>query len=334
MRIYVVGSSALYFWRRCAFAHRLLSSFVPDPLSDCPVSCKQLEEPDLCIERFGPAPLHLMVPDHDLRISKKRYKYSVSNRPYPETAFLQLDESICLASPELCLLQSMKAYPPVRFMELCMEVCGKYSLMKEDPRGFVTRDYPLASLEGIRSLAAQTQSIRGFAQTRVLLQDLAEGSRSPMETRTYLLMCLPKRMGGYGLPKPELNMRISLSKEEQRFAERRYFECDMCWPEAKVVVEYDGHEDHADRYSRNRDSKKRNVLISKGYTVFTITGGQLRDARAFGTIVCEIARLLGYRLQGFPQDWAERRIGLREELFVSMRNSQTTVSSKKALEAC
>lgn len=318
MSAYIVGSSALYFWRRCPYEHRLLKNFVPDPLADCPVSYMQVQDIDLDVARFGPAPIHLMAPSHDLRISKTQYKYTVCKKTLPNTAFRRLSASICIASPDLCLLQSMVAYSRLRFMELCMELCGKYALVREAPYGFISRDHQLTSLDAVRLFASQVKGARAFSEIRSLLEHLQEGSRSPMETRAYLFMCLPKRWGGYKLPKPVLNMRIQLSKEEQGLANRRYFECDMCWPEERLVVEYDGHENHAERNDRNRDSVKRNILISKGYTVYTLTGGQIGSTQAFEKVVREIARLLGYRLQGFPEDWVERRRDLRNELFVSM----------------
>lgn len=318
MSVYIAGSSALYFWRRCSYGQRLLKNIVSEPLVDCPVNHAQLQDVGLDNERFGPTPIHLMTPSHDLRISKTHYKYTVCKRSFPDTAFRQLSASICIASPELCLLQSMAVYSRFKFMELCMELCGKYALVKESPYGFITRDYQLTSLDAVRMLASKVKSARAFSEVQVLLEHMQEGSRSPMETRSYLFMCLPKRWGGYNLPKPMLNMRIQLSKEEQRLANRRYFECDMCWPEKQIIVEYDGHENHAERKDRNRDSVKRNILISKGYTVYTLTGGQTGSVHAFERVVREIARLLRYRLQGFPEDWDERRRELRNELFVSM----------------
>lgn len=318
MSVYIIGSSALYYWRRCPYGQRLLKNLISRPLVDCPVNHVQLQDAGLDNERFGPSPIHLMAPSHDLRISKTQYTYTVCKRSFPDTAFRQLSASICIASPELCLLQSMTAYSRFRFMELCMELCGNYALVKELPHGFITRDYQLTSLDAVRLLASQVKGMRAFVEVRTLLEHLQEGSRSPMETRTYLFMCLPKRWGGYMLPKPVLNMRVQLSKEEQRLANRRYFECDMCWPDKRIVVEYDGHENHAERDDRNKDSVKRNILVTKGYTVFTLTGGQIGSAPAFEKIVREIARSLGYRLQGFPKDWVERRRVLRNELFASM----------------
>lgn len=318
MSVYIVGSSALHYWRRCPYGHGLLKNLVSEPLVDCPVSHKQVQVLDIDAARFGPAPIHLMAPSHDLRVSKSQFKYTVCKRSLPDTAFRRLDASTCIASPELCLLQSMAVYSRPRFMELCMELCGKYALVKESPYGFITRDHQLTSLSAVRLLASQVKGARAFAGVRALLAHLQEGSRSPMETRTYLFMCLPKRWGGYKLPKPVLNMRIQLSKEEQRLANRRYFECDMCWPEERIIVEYDGHENHAERDDRNRDSVKRNMLIAKGYVVYTLTGGQIGNAHTFEKVVREIARSLGYRLQGFPDDWAKRHRVLRDELFVSL----------------
>lgn len=213
-----------------------------------------------------------------------------------------------------------------------MEICGRYALVKDHSRGFSSRDYQLASLDAIRSFMQLMQGEPNVPAFEKLIGHIDEGSRSPMETRAFLLMCLPKRYGGYGLPKPSLNMRVPLTQHEQTLARRRYFECDLCWPEERLIIEYDGHADHAERSDRDRDSVKRNVLISKGYTVLTITGGQIRDKRMFDKITRETAKLLRYRLRAFPKDWEEKRAELRRELFASMtRYERDRFDSERSL---
>ena len=320
MKAYVIGSSALYFWRRSLQFLSVPRALVAAPYDDCPTTREELEGLQLDTLGFGNAPIRLMVPSTRFRILKNTYKYSVQSQALPANAFRRLNANVCIASPELCLFESRNAYSRFRLIELAMELCGKYALVPEEPRGFLSRNHQLATVDSIRTFAKSVSHINGSKQLLDICRFIKDGSRSPMETREYLLSCLPKRFGGYGLPSPVLNARIGLNADEQRIVRRKYLECDNYWEEQRVVIEYDGHDDHESRESRARDALKRNLLTSRGYRVFTITGKQIMDASSFDAAMRDVAVSLGYRLKGFPRDWDIRRDRLREELFASLTN--------------
>lgn len=318
MRAYVVDSSALHLWRRDMRGQSLLKKEAFDALSDCPTSPKELASLKLSELELGNAPVRLMVPSKELRISRRLYSYSVQPHALPENAFRQLTAHICIASPELCLLESASKLSLFQLIELCMELCGKYALVPEAQRGCISRNYQLTSAKSIDRFLQGVSHIHGIKKLRRAVQFARDGSRSPMETREYLFTCLPKRLGGYGLPPATLNARIDLSPAERRVAKRQYLECDECWPEQRVVVEYDGHNDHESRENRARDAVKRNILIARGYDVFTVTGKQICDVHAFDKVIRDISRRIGFRLRDFPLDWEQRRSVLRQELFMSL----------------
>lgn len=318
MKAYVIGSSALYFWRRGSQTLSVLRSPVLTILDDCPTTRKELEELQLESLEFGGSPIRLMVPTDRFRLLRALFKYSVQSQALPADCFRRFSASICIASPELCLLESQSAYSRFRLMELAMELCGRYALVPEAPRGFVPRDYQLATVDSIRTFAKRIPHINGSRRLLDICKYIKDGSRSPMETREYLLACLPKRYGGYGLPRPLLNVRIELSPDEQREVGRKYLECDEHWEKEHVVIEYDGHDDHESREARAKDALKRNLLTSRGYQVFIITGKQILDENAFDAVMRNVASSLGYRLRKFPEDWSARRASLRKELFASL----------------
>lgn len=267
---------------------------------------------------FGRKPIHLMVPETKYRVSKTFYKYSIFTGALPKGAFRKLNDHVFIASPEFCTIQAALAYTPVRLIELCMELCGTYSLVPEEDYGFTTHNDQLSSVDSLLSFVKPMRRIQGANRVMSAIRFLQDGARSPMETREYLLFCLPKHRGGYGLPKAELNYQIDLDEEKQNIAGRKYFVCDMCWPERKVVVEYDGDRDHSSREARSNDAIKKNMLTNMGYTVFTITANEINDIEKTKQIVKSIAKSLNHRLQGLPKDWNDRHRHLRKELFKSM----------------
>lgn len=318
MSVYVIGSSALHFWRRNWGARSALEYATSRPLHDCPQSPAELAATGISDFDFGNAPVRLMVPSPELRLSRKRYSYTVNAGFLPRQMFYRLSESVCIASPEFCLVQSARAFSSVRLLELVMELCGKYALVPEARRGFASHEHQLTSLGELGEFLQRVRGMKGANKLARMLRYAQDGSRSPMETRVYLLLCLSKRWGGYGLPQPELNYRIVLDSDERLVSSRHYFECDSCWPDQKVVVEYDGHEDHESKENRARDAAKRNLLLARGYSVFTVTGGQIMKTSSFDRTAHDIAAALGYRMRGFPDDWEARRAALREELFKSL----------------
>ena len=318
MKVYVTGSSALWYWRHDAQCLSTLEHPATDLFADCPAKSAELEAIDLNAEQFGHGPIRLMVANTKQRVLKHRYSYSVRTVELPERSYYEAGESTCVASPELCLVQAAGVYTFAQLMELCMEFTGKYALDHEAPRGFTQRATPLTTIERVRGYIGCLAKERGTAKLREALAYIEEGSRSPMETREYLLAFLPKHLGSYGIPKPEVNARINLNSREQEIARRAYLECDLFWPEHRVAIEYDGDPDHASFDARSRDAKKRNALLTHGICCFTITAREILDADAFDSVMREVADELGFRLQGFPKDWKERRDKLRTELFKSM----------------
>lgn len=318
MRAYIVGSSALYCWRRDLRANHAIGDFCKGTFSDCIADADSLDALRLSAFDFGPEPLHLMVPSVEMRIRRKRYYSSVWSGRLPAEAFCNHSARACIASPEFCLFQAALCLSRAQLIELCMELCGRYALVLDADRGFVSRDYALATRESVTRLTDAMRGTNCSSQLAHALEHVVEGSRSPMETREYLLMCLPKNMGGFGLPRPLMNGRVKLTKAEQKKAMRQHFECDLLWPEQRVVIEYDGHDDHASRIDRARDAMKRDVLVAKGYTVFVVTGAQIMDELLFEGVVRDVARAIGYRLRAFPRDWAVKHSLLRSELFETL----------------
>ena len=122
-----------------------LTAVASRPLHDCPRSPAELASAGLSDFDFGSAPIRLMAPSPKLRVSRRLYAYTVHACPLPGRSFYQLSENVCIASPELCLVQSANAFSSARLLELIMELCGKYSLVPEASRGFISHEFQLTS---------------------------------------------------------------------------------------------------------------------------------------------------------------------------------------------
>ena len=66
-----------------------------------------------------------------------------------------------------------------------------------------------------------------------------------METALYLLLCLPRKLGGYGLPRPTLNAKRKVTALAGSFTLSRTLVPDLFWSSAMFDMEYDSEEFHA-----------------------------------------------------------------------------------------
>lgn len=87
-----------------------------------------------------------------------------------------------------------------------------------------------------------------------------------MESLLSMLLCLPPSLGGFGLPRPELNCPIETN--EGSVAMRR---CDLCWPDQQFALEYDSDTFHSDASKLHLDSSRRSALEKAGVHVVSIT---------------------------------------------------------------
>jgi hypothetical protein len=131
-----------------------------------------------------------------------------------------------------------------------------------------------------------------------------------METATYLLLCLPRKLGGYGLPKPLLNPALLISGPDG--VKRRY--PDLFWPGANIDVEYNSDEDHSGEWARYRDSKREIELTVADVRVLPLTRPQIIDADEFDGFANGVRRMLKIRTRPLDPDWASKRGELRRFL--------------------
>jgi very-short-patch-repair endonuclease len=118
----------------------------------------------------------------------------------------------------------------------------------------------LVELDELRCWADQHARYRGCRRL-IRALELADGdSESPMETRLRVLLVLD------GLPKPLV--QVPIYDESGQFIARP----DLCYPQQRLVIEYDGA---THRESLGGDNRRQNKLVDAGYRVLRFTAGDL-----------------------------------------------------------
>ena len=135
-----------------------------------------------------------------------------------------------------------------------------------------------------------------------------------METACTLLLCLPYKYGGYGIPFPELNKTIPLTYGTRKLTSHDFFIGDLVWQKERLVVEYNSDKFHIDKRSLYNDVQRSNLLDLNGIRTITITRRMLFDVYEFEQTALLIGKTLNHRIKK-PKGFYQKQIELRRLLF-------------------
>lgn len=268
-------------------------------------------------------PLHLLVGTRGacgLLPSRTAHLWST---PVPRGSFAQVAPGVLAPSPELCFIQAARTLTRVELVRLACELCGYYALAPHPGEEFAACP-PATSVAYLQSFAqaARAVGMRGATDALWALNYALDGSASPMETVCIMLLCLPYRLGGYGLPLPVLNQALSLPVNRKQLTARDNHRCDLYWPAFGVVLEYEGKKGHTAIASVDRDSRRDNALAGNRALVIKVTQQQLYDVDAFDLVARQLMGIMHRRLRtnACDYDWNDRRGDLRMQLLPGNNN--------------
>jgi len=224
-----------------------------------------------------------------------------------------------VSTPEFCFLQLAGEYPFARLVALGLELCGSYSLPSKadgttSQQVTEQASYNLKRLTTTKKLKAFCVRLEGWPCQRKAMRALryiADGSASPMETILAILLTLPYRYGGYGLPLPELNGRIDPEKGAGPFAGRDFYRGDLVWRGARTIAEYNSDLEHGNRRQISSDAIRQSDLALCGFTVVIVTNEQIRSMKLLDKVARQIMAGIGkeprYKNPGFAKACRELR---------------------------
>lgn len=238
-------------------------------------------------------PLHLMVSRSDQRLMSHDFVFHVHSSDLPVNSFMEVGPDVYVASPELVFIQVCRALSLIEAVALGYELCGTYRVRSE---GMVSAR-KLMTKESLGALAQQRCRPFGAVKARGFSRFIVEDSASPMESRVAMRLSLPRRLGGFGLPAPQMNRSIDLPGELADSLGRRYLKCDLMWPDRMVAVEYDSDRFHTGSDRIAFDAQRRNALSRAGVQLLTLTREQYRSSQGFSAFVRTLCSKLGLRFR-------------------------------------
>ena len=267
------------------------------------------DHPGLRFER----PSHVLVSTPNGRAGELCVPH-VCTRGFSRSSFFRLGDDVFFSKPELAFIQmATRIRNEVSLLELGWELCGSY----QSRRTGVSVGYdvePLTSVRALRDYVACNSSLGGAQKVARILPFLVDGSASSRETKFALVLGFSPFRGGYGMGFPRMNYEVIASPAARAISGKKSFRCDLCWPEARLDVEYQSKENHEGELSRIRDSRRANALAAMGWTVLGVTNDELNSLAATDAVAEAIRRHLGKRLRTNVSDWHARKLRLRRRL--------------------
>jgi len=299
------------------------------PLASGP---RQLALLDIDLDGFA-RPLHLLVPNAASRSRSKAVQAHAWSGPLAHRSlFAAPGERFLVSSPEFTLLQL--AGPPlpkasaddrlfferlapgdplrplddptrwaatvreVWLAQTAMELMGTYRRTEGTGTGTTYGEMPLTSYNALSHFADEQPSVRGIELFRATLGRSMPMSFSPMETMLALMLTLPTGLGGYGLPRPILNVRLRAGRAG--ISSQRTILPDLYWPEREVLLEYESFEFHEGspgplgaNEKLAHDAERANTLLAMGMHPFVARPRQVLDLARLDLLAGQVAKRLG-----------------------------------------
>jgi hypothetical protein len=180
--------------------------------------------------------------------------------------------------------------------------------------GFFKRQ-PLTSTAKLAAYLDRMSAMNGSKKAARALRYIVDGSASPMETALAMLLTMPYAQGGYHLPLPQMNVRVSLGAKASEMTKKRYFVCDLFWPDYDLACEYDSDQHHTGSKRIASDSHRRNLLQTVGILMITVAREQIKNVREFNAIARQLAHALDKRLQYREPQFCRKHRELRSLIF-------------------
>lgn len=272
----------------------------------CSTSARDLKQ--IPYERLGimpPSkkfPLHILSPDRQ----SMRHVVGVHERScsatIPARSLYLLDGKVLVPTPEFTFLLMASYLNIYGMLMLGMELCGHYRLGGAPVTGAlcsgdaVYNQRPLTTRARIERLLGRSAAFPGVVVARRACKFLENGSASPMETALYLLLCLPRNLGGYGLRRPLLNAKRAVTEEAGSFTFANHLVPDLYWPDSRLDLEYDSDEFHSDPASLAAGARRTLALRSMNVDVIQVTSDIVYNPVSFHKLARLVGRTLGQRV--------------------------------------
>lgn len=255
--------------------------------------------------------VHLLTKTHEAARHSHDIAVHTTSLELTPADFHLAAPGVFVCSPEFALIQSAQTLDEIEFLRIAFALCGTYRVGTNDA-------YPLTTPLKINQMLTRMTGLNGAKFARRLTPYILAGAASPRETQLVLHLCLPYRMGGYGIAYPQLNPRIDLPAHVQRLTGNSVLFPDLFWPDKNIAVEYDSDKWHTGSSRIANDARRRNIFVHLGITEICVTKREFNDLIAFDKTARILSRRLRHRVHPRSEEFDSRQMKLRKKLLAPL----------------
>lgn len=335
MKLYIGYTTAAYAWLMTTMDGRELDCLPHcDALNRCAENALQTRAFDISPLEVDGLPIHLLVSEARMRCMPEDFTYHVCAGEFPGDSFVDVGGGLRFASPELCFRQMGELMSLPEQIKFGNALCALHSYAIGPDGRHVRREVPLTTVARLRAFVLESKGSRGYSQSLRALKFVVERVASPSENLLDMLLCLPKKMGGYGFRRAVANYPVVLSKKAAMIIEQDICYCDLCWPDCKFDVEYDSDLEHTGSERIAKDARRRNALQMMGYQVNVIGRIQFNDPYGFDNEARAIAKAIGMRFVDTTSAQMEKKIELRKQIITWSRGAYVNPKANLRVGEC
>lgn len=262
-------------------------------------------------------PIHTYVYERE----QKRPSKQVACHVWPAMPRLpqchEVASGVLVPPPAVALAQASTSMDFVDVLLLALELAGNYVLSEDHKLGMVETKRPLMrpdELEEVAHVLAGT-GIHGSKLLSDVLRYVTSGSKSPTESKLYVLFSLDRRRGGFGIPGIQLNPRIGLGSISRMSLDLEGIRPDLLEPKGRTALEYQS--DLHLLEGRENDDRRADALAAVGIRAFQVNKIRARSLRDLSGIAYVMAKRCGLRRPKPSERALAKREKLHARLFLS-----------------
>lgn len=277
--------------------------------------------------------IRLLLPAHAAARREPNLALHYCSWPLPAGSLLRVQPGLgfgpeaFVTSPALTLRILSRRESVVRTLLEVLCLCGTYALGDDDhlPCFYDVRaaTTPQELEHGLEAMDELERSLGvrggyGIRRCRRASSYAMPNVGSPMEANVFAMLCLPVRLGGFGLPLPEPNGVIELNGEARAVLGSRTMRVDHLWRKAGVGLEYESDEWHVDGVSEKRVLRdKRRLLAARmmGVELLPLTRDVAMSPWKFTAFANNLARRLGKRIRPLSDASTGKRLECFQQIY-------------------
>ncbi len=233
---------------------------------------------------------------------------SVWDGPIPDGSFETISGTTRMSTPEYFFLRKSNQLPFAKAIMMGMELCGKYrTLLTQFNRdeGYDLIKTPRTTKDVIKHYLSDIRNTKEGKRARRILRYVEDECSSPMSAYLYLLLCLPRARGSYGLGRAMPSAAFRLGEGFMPGSNGDFLAYDVCWPKKLVAAQYIG-----DQLLSTRNYE---ALKVGGVRVVCFGDEDVADPDRFDRLAHKLADLLDISLPETTKSWLEARDKLRHQ---------------------